>query len=133
MAKEKHYDRVKAIKKASRADAGPPRRKADAHTERRAECMSTGDWLAEAEEEMTDYFPTESGTLNLADVVRNSFPWNLHDGSEVFWNNPDDGMCSRHIVIHKIEFHGAKGDPDCILRITGVDGDFVECFARELS
>ena len=51
----------------------------------------------------------------------------------MFWNDPDEGECSRFIIIRRIEFHGTKGDPDCVVRITGADGDSLECFAGELS
>lgn len=116
MAKEKHYDRVKAIERASRADAGP-HGKADAY---RREKRTTSDWLAKAE---------EGETMN--DL--NKFPWNLHEGDEVFWKDPYKGTRPKGVVIHQIEFHGVKGDPNCILQITDADGVFLECFARELS
>jgi hypothetical protein len=51
----------------------------------------------------------------------------LHSGDEVFWNDPDGGACSRSIVIAKIEI---KGETVCI---TGKDGSYLECWAKELS
>jgi hypothetical protein len=61
------------------------------------------------------------------------FPWNLQSGDEVCWNDPDDGTCSRTLVIGSVEYHGELGDPECIIRLTADDGWFVECFANELS
>jgi hypothetical protein len=59
------------------------------------------------------------------------FPWNLHVGDEVYWDDPDK-TCAHHMKIHVIEYHGERGDPECIIRITEADGSFTECFAREL-
>lgn len=50
----------------------------------------------------------------------------LHQGDEVFWEDPDEGTCSKTIVIKEISI---KGD---IVSITGRDGADLECFAREL-
>jgi hypothetical protein len=63
----------------------------------------------------------------------NAFPWNLRGGDEVYWNDPDDGQCSRFIVIRTVEYIGPKGDLDSIIRIVGADMDVLECFAGELS
>ena len=52
----------------------------------------------------------------------------LDNGDEVFWNDPDEGECSRHIVIQTIEVVGGE-----MVRITGKDGSELECFADELS
>jgi hypothetical protein len=46
---------------------------------------------------------------------------------EVFWDDPDEGLCSRSIQIQSIEFHGD------MVRITDVSGDELECYASELS
>ncbi len=51
----------------------------------------------------------------------------LHNGDEVFWNDPDDGACSRHITIQAIAVSGE------VVVITGKDGSDLECFAHELS
>ena len=51
----------------------------------------------------------------------------LHKGDEVFWNDPDEGACSRTLKIHSIEFF-----PPNLVRIMEVDGSVVECYAREL-
>lgn len=59
------------------------------------------------------------------------FPWNLNPGDEVYWNDPDEGVCSKHITIRTVEYHGQVGD-DCIIQLTGVDGSDLECFAHEL-
>lgn len=67
------------------------------------------------------------------DVMKNEFPWNLHNGDEVRWNDPDGGACSKVITIQTVEYHGEMGEDDCIIRITGQDGSDLECFARELS
>jgi len=56
--KEKHFDRIKAIKKASREHAGP-HGKAGPHADkrtRREHRMSTKDWLVEAEEDALKFF-----------------------------------------------------------------------------
>jgi len=65
--------------------------------------------------------------------VRRAFPWNLHPGDEVRWNDPDEDVCSRDVVVLSVEYHGEIGDPECIIRLTAADGWFVECFAGELS
>jgi hypothetical protein len=51
----------------------------------------------------------------------------LHSGDEVFWNDPDEGTCSRMLKIHSIEFV-----PPNVVKIEEVDGSVVECYAREL-
>jgi hypothetical protein len=51
----------------------------------------------------------------------------LHPGDEVFWNDPDEGTCSKNIIILEIS---TKGDIVCI---TGDDGADLECFAHELN
>lgn len=52
----------------------------------------------------------------------------LQPGDEVFWTDPDEGACSRHITIQRITLHGED-----TVRITGKDGCTLECFAEELS
>ena len=51
----------------------------------------------------------------------------LAPGDEVYWNDPDDGVCSRFYIISKIEIEGN------VIKITAKDGNYLECFARELS
>lgn len=51
----------------------------------------------------------------------------LRQGDEVFWNDPDDGGCSRVFKIATIE---VSGD---VVTITEANGSFLECFASELS
>lgn len=51
----------------------------------------------------------------------------LHSGDEVFWNDPDEGLCSRMLKIHSIEFV-----PPNVFKIEEVDGSCVEVYAREL-
>ena len=52
----------------------------------------------------------------------------LHNGDEVFWNDPDEGKCSRHITIKHISIWG-----DDVVKITGEHGYCLECYAHELS
>lgn len=51
---------------------------------------------------------------------------NLHSGDEVFWNDPDEGKCSRTYLIQSIEVDGD------IVIIQDQDGSNLECFADEL-
>jgi hypothetical protein len=51
----------------------------------------------------------------------------LKAGDKVFWNDPDDGLTSRTIKIQSISVRGE------MVMITGVDGDYLECYAGELS
>ena len=55
----------------------------------------------------------------------------LHPGDEVYWNDPDDGACSRHLTILTIDVHPDNG-PDTVVSIMEVDGSVVECFLKEL-
>ena len=60
----------------------------------------------------------------------------LQNGDEVFWNDPDDGLTSRHITIQSIKVLAPDDGEeygDEIVCITGQDGDELECFAHELS
>lgn len=50
----------------------------------------------------------------------------LHAGDEVKWNDPDGGLCSKHLIINEIEL---KGDTVCI---TAKNGDYLECYPNEL-
>lgn len=51
----------------------------------------------------------------------------LHSGDQVKWNDPDNGLCSRIVTIGSIEVNGT------VVHITSIEGDELECFARELS
>ena len=51
----------------------------------------------------------------------------LDNGDEVYWTDPDEGACSKHIVIQTITVNGE------VVCITGKDGSELECFAGELS
>lgn len=57
--------------------------------------------------------------------VLSDIPW--EPGDQVLWTDPDEGKCSRHITIQSIESHGD------VVKITGTDGSYLECFASELS
>lgn len=52
----------------------------------------------------------------------------LQPGDEAYWNDPDDGACSRVYKIASIEHFD-----DDVVRIVDVDGSVLECFVRELS
>ena len=51
----------------------------------------------------------------------------LHNGDEVFWTDPEDGICSRIYTISAIK---VSGD---VVSIRDYDGSCLECFAHELS
>jgi hypothetical protein len=51
---------------------------------------------------------------------------NLHNGDEVYWNDPD-GSCSRVLKIETIEVKAG------VAVITEPDGSLVECYTEELS
>jgi hypothetical protein len=53
----------------------------------------------------------------------------LHNGDEVFWNDPDHGACSRYIIIQSTTVE--KGSD--IISVYGKDGSYLQCFAHELS
>jgi hypothetical protein len=55
----------------------------------------------------------------------------LQPGDDVFWNDPDGGLCSQVYSIAAIEISGEGAD--AVVRITDPDGGVLECFARELS
>lgn len=52
----------------------------------------------------------------------------LHTGDEVFWTDPDQGLCSKTITIQTIEVRDCRS-----IVIIGTDGSELECFASELS
>jgi hypothetical protein len=47
-------------------------------------------------------------------------------GDTVFWNDPDNGECSRYIEIASIEIVGD------VAEICAKDGGYLECYLREL-
>lgn len=51
----------------------------------------------------------------------------LSSGDEVFWNDPDEGICSRILNISQIKI---RGDIVCI---TETNGNYIEVFCVELS
>ena len=51
----------------------------------------------------------------------------LRPGDHVRWNDPDEGVCSRNMTLASIF---VSGD---VVQITDTDGDYLECFAEELS
>lgn len=51
----------------------------------------------------------------------------LYKGDEVYWNDPDEGRCSRIYKIHTIHVWAN------MVVITEPDGSTLECFADELS
>jgi hypothetical protein len=56
----------------------------------------------------------------------------LRPGDEVFWNDPDQGLCSRTVKVSAIEIYNEE-DGDCSMLITSPDGDDLACFASELA
>jgi len=51
----------------------------------------------------------------------------LRSGDEVLWHDPDDSICTHHLIIQTIEVKGS------MVVIQDTDGDVLECFASELS
>ena len=56
------------------------------------------------------------------------FPYNLKPGDRVFWNDPDNGICSKYLFIARIEWKN-----NGIGSIALSDGNFIEVLANELS
>ena len=52
----------------------------------------------------------------------------LHKGDEVYWNDPDAGVCSRFYRIKTIDCTHSS-----VITIEDMDGSVIECYARELS
>lgn len=61
-------------------------------------------------------------------LPQNDFRRSLQAGDTVFWNDPDDGACSRYLEIHKIVYLTEED-----VRITESGGSVVECCISELS
>lgn len=53
----------------------------------------------------------------------------LKPGDRVYWNDPDQGVCSRFYLIKNIE---VTDDSDDVC-IEEPDGSFLECYSHELS
>ena len=52
----------------------------------------------------------------------------FHCGDQVWWDDPDDGKCSRILTIQGIVYLA-----DGIVKITEPDGSCLECYIEELS
>ena len=50
----------------------------------------------------------------------------LRPGDAVYWQDPDDGLCSRTLDIASITVIGET------VQITDTDGTYLECYADEL-
>ena len=53
---------------------------------------------------------------------------NLTNGDEIYWTDPDEGKCSRVIVVREIQI-----SEDGVACIYDVDGSYLECLVEELS
>lgn len=53
----------------------------------------------------------------------------LHTGDEVYWNDPDEGRCSRVYKILTIEYN----EEERVVTIMEDDGSVLSCFPEELS
>ena len=51
----------------------------------------------------------------------------LQRGDEVLWSDPDDGICTRMLTVQRVTIQGD------VVTIHATDGDYLECFAHELS
>lgn len=51
----------------------------------------------------------------------------LHSRDQVFWNDPDGGLCSRQLTILTIRLEGN------VAFIQDLDGSNLQCFVSELS
>jgi hypothetical protein len=85
------------------------------------------DFLQEiADEECAEETP-ERTPMSLAKIR------GLQRGDSVYWNDPDEGTCSRILVIGTIEIYDEEDAENPVVMITEPDGSYVECFASELS
>lgn len=55
----------------------------------------------------------------------------LRNGDEVYWNDPDEGVCSRYLQIQSVDVGADNGDLT-VVSIMEIDGSVVECFLKEL-
>jgi len=53
----------------------------------------------------------------------------LQSGDQVYWNDPDDGLCSRMYTIESITSHSETG----VVTITEKDGSVIDAYFNELS
>lgn len=51
----------------------------------------------------------------------------LKQGDRVYWTDPDDGICSRLLVIQEVNVTTG------VVKITDTLGGYIECWPRELS
>lgn len=58
----------------------------------------------------------------------NDWKRDLHSGDEITWNDPDDGLCTKTLVIQSIEY--LSND---VVRITDKNGGVLEAYLNELS
>lgn len=56
----------------------------------------------------------------------------LQPRDEVFWNDPDNGACSRYYRIQDVRVCPDNGE-NTVAVITDYDGSVLECFIKELS
>lgn len=57
----------------------------------------------------------------------------LQPHDEVYWSDPDEGLCSGFYKILEIDHRGPHDDEDDpVVRITTMDGGILECYASEL-
>jgi hypothetical protein len=52
----------------------------------------------------------------------------LRAGDEVYWNDPDNDLCSRYLIVDSYEIFEDLG----VVVITDIDGDVVSAFFGEL-
>ena len=64
----------------------------------------------------------------MTSLSQNDFRRSLKAGDTVYWNDPDDGVCSRYLEIHKIVY---LTEDD--VQIIEASGSVVECCISELS
>lgn len=57
-----------------------------------------------------------------------NFRKHLHPGDQVMWTDPDNGVCSRTLIILKVEYLSED-----VVRITDTEGIDLEAFLHELS
>ena len=50
----------------------------------------------------------------------------------MFWNDPDNGECSRYYTIGTIVIDILDDQADAVVCITDKDGTYLECFPHEL-
>jgi len=55
---------------------------------------------------------------------------NLKAGDRVYWNDPDEGTCSKWLTIGTIE---VTDDGECFISGPAPEYDELECYAHELS